>query len=76
MYIELESYEMPKVIVIKMIILTSLKAPIRGKTLVSFLMRAINSLLTGELKYTNALQHREITKGKVQPKKEFEETKR
>lgn len=35
---------------------TSLSAPIRGKTLVSFLIRFTRSFGTGELKYTYALQ--------------------
>lgn len=42
-----------------MIILTSLSAPMRGKTLVSFLIRATNSFGIGELKNTYALQERE-----------------
>lgn len=36
-------------------ILTSLNAPIRGNTLVSFLIRATRSFGTDELKYTYAL---------------------
>lgn len=40
---------------------TSLNAPIRGSTLVSFFIRLTNSLGIGELKYTNALQKRKGT---------------
>lgn len=45
----------------KRTISTSLNAPIRGSTLVSFFIRLTNSLGIGELKYTNALQKRKGT---------------
>lgn len=40
--------------------MTSLNAPMRGKTVESFLMWATNSLEIGELKKTNALQEMKL----------------
>lgn len=52
-------------------IITSPRAPIRGMTLVSFLMRATRSLGIGELKYTYALKkNREITEVRRQEPEE------
>lgn len=45
----------------------------RGKTLVSPLILAIKSFDIGELKYTYALQHKEIMQ-KVQSNKQCDET--
>lgn len=43
---------------------TSLRAPMRGKTLMSFFIRSIKSFGVGVLKKTNALQQKEQTRKK------------